>query len=75
MMFIKKSKQSAHEKTNEVGAERKSDVPCKRQQKDEDSQQGQPVKKKPKLEMKLEPRKLSISSCSDVSVSQIRFYS
>ena len=78
LLFIKKSKQSANETTNktEPQDEMTNEISVKRLKKDEDGQdQSQPAKKRIKIEMKIEPRKLSSFSCCDDSDSYIRLYS
>ena len=77
LLFIKKSKQSANESTNRANTEdgRRKEISGKRLTKDEESpEQSQPAMKKIKVEMKIEPRKLSNFSGED-SNSSIRLYS
>ena len=77
LLFIKKSKQSANENTNRASNDdgTRKEISGKRLTKDEEGpEQSQPAKKKIKVEMKIEPRKLSNFSCED-SNSSIRLYS
>ena len=74
MKFIKRSKQIASETNQKAEGNVQNNYKTKRFPNDE-LKDGccQPAKKKIRLEMKIGPRKFSNFSCSDISVSSIRY--